>query len=113
MRRHTAGSAASPQNAGRVHLQLLLQAGALWAYYPVEVVQVVREETGGVYSARSFNHHHFCARCGCGTYGISPEWSRETMRPTGRQRIQINARRFDDFDLSATPVELIDGRSLW
>jgi hypothetical protein len=88
--------------------------GSLWAYYtpeqfrlltPVEDVSTYRWQT-------MTNQHHFCANCGCGTYGESPDWS--TGEPDFEHpRIGINARLFDDFDLGAVPVTVIDGKNLW
>ena len=56
--------------------------------------------------------HHFCASCGCGTYSESPDWS--TGKPDfDNPKVGINARLFDDFDLDAVPVTVIDGKNLW
>ena len=57
--------------------------------------------------------HHFCASCcGCGTYSESPDWS--TGKPDfERPKVSVNARLFDDVDLDAVPVTVIDGKNLW
>lgn len=56
--------------------------------------------------------HHFCTTCGCGTYTETPDWS--TGEPDfDNPKISINARLFDDFDLDAVPVTMIDGCNLW
>jgi hypothetical protein len=56
--------------------------------------------------------HHFCANCGCGTYSESPDWS--TGKPDFENpRVGVNARLFNDFDLDAVPVTVIDGKNLW
>ena len=56
--------------------------------------------------------HHYCAGCGCGTYSESPDWS--TGKPDfDNPKVAVNARLFDDFDLDAVPINLIDGKNLW
>ena len=48
----------------------------------------------------------------CGTYSESPDWS--TGKPDfDNPKVGVNARLFDDFDLDAVPVNLIDGKNLW
>ena len=56
--------------------------------------------------------HHFCANCGCGTYSESPDWS--SGKPDfDNPKVGVNSRLFDDFDLDAVPVTVIDGKNLW
>ena len=56
--------------------------------------------------------HHFCANCGCGTYSELPDWS--TGKPDfDNPKVGVNSRLFDDFDLDAVPVTVIDGKNLW
>jgi hypothetical protein len=53
-----------------------------------------------------------CAKRGCGTYSESPDWS--TGKPDfDNPRVGVNARLFDEFDLEAVPVNVIDGKNLW
>ena len=50
--------------------------------------------------------------CGCGTYSESPDWS--TGKPDfDNPKVGVNSRLFDDFDLDAVPVTVIDGKNLW
>lgn len=56
--------------------------------------------------------HDFCAICGCGTFSESPDWSRGQADFTGL-KIGVNARLFDDFNLDAVRVIVIDGKNLW
>ena len=53
-----------------------------------------------------------CATCGCGTYSESPDWS--TGKPDfDKMKVGVNAWLFDDFNLDAVPVVVIDGKNLW
>ncbi|WP_342210641.1 hypothetical protein [Arsenicitalea aurantiaca] len=71
-----------------------------------------REDAKSVYAPRVVNQHHFCTRCGCTTYSITPDWSVGTPGD-GDTRIAVNARLFDDFDLEAVRVKHLDGRTGW
>ncbi|MBW8880194.1 MAG: GFA family protein, partial [Asticcacaulis sp.] len=43
---------------------------------------------------------------------LSPSWV--DFKPDfDNMRVALNARLFDDFDVEALPVEVIDGRNLW
>jgi hypothetical protein len=56
--------------------------------------------------------HGFCAVCGCGTFTETPDFS--TGEPDfDNPRISVNSRLFDDFDLDAVEVVVIDGKNLW
>jgi hypothetical protein len=91
------------------------KSGGLWAYYEVTGLRILREEHGRVYSPTSPLHeHHFCARCGCTTYGISPDYSLEDTEVPEKKKFAVNARLLDDYALfRSLPVEEIDGRNLW
>jgi hypothetical protein len=56
--------------------------------------------------------HNFCANCGCGTFSESPDWSTGNA-DFEKMKVGVNARLFDDFDLDAVPVTVIDGKNLW
>jgi hypothetical protein len=88
--------------------------GALWAYYKPEQFRLLTsEENSATYQwqTRTVEHHH-CANCGCGTFTVSPDFS--TGKPDFEHpKVGVNARLFDDFDLDAVPVQVIDGRNLW
>ncbi|HWK65525.1 MAG TPA: GFA family protein [Rhizobiaceae bacterium] len=90
------------------------KSGALWAYYkPSQFKLTTPEENVATYRWGTFTiKHHFCATCGCSTYGESPDWS--TGKPDFENpKIGVNARLFDDFDLDGVEVEVIDGKNLW
>lgn len=90
------------------------KSGGLWAYYAPERPRIVADEFGAVYSASGgINQHHFCSRCGCSTYGISPDWSLGDTAIPEAKKFAINAKLLDDFELAALTVETIDGRNLW
>ena len=92
------------------------KTGGLWGYYQPEELTIISEEHGGIYNPKGFNEHHFCAKCGCTTYGITPDWSEADIgantMPSGK-KIGLNIRLFDDFDVASVPVQTIDGRNLW
>lgn len=90
------------------------KSGALWAYYkPDQFKLITPQEDVATYKWRTFTvKHHFCANCGCSTYGESPDWS--TGEPDfDNPQIGVNARLFDDFDLDSVEVVVIDGKNLW
>ena len=88
--------------------------GALWAYYtPAQFRLLSPEENVATYLWQSRTvKHHFCANCGCGTFGESPDWS-TGKADFDKMKVGVNARLFDDFDLDAVPVTVIDGKNLW
>ena len=104
----------APASVTRCTCSLCSKRGALWAYYtPAQFRLLSPPESVATYlwGSRTVKHH-FCASCGCGTYSESPDWS------TGKAdfdnpKVAVNARLFDDFDLDAVPVNMIDGRNLW
>jgi hypothetical protein len=88
--------------------------GALWAYCtPAQFKLTTPKGADAVYRWQSKTvKHHFCPECGCTTFSESPDWS--TGKPDfDNPRIGVNARIFDDFDLGAVPVTVIDGKNLW
>ncbi len=104
----------APADVTRCTCSFCSKRGALWAYYtPAQFKLLTARDRVSTYQWRSFTvHHHHCAICGCGTYSESPDWS------TGEAdfehpRIGINARLFNDFDLDAVEVKVIDGKNLW
>ena len=52
-----------------------------------------------------------CSICGCPTYGESPDFS-TGVADFSKPRIGVNARLFDDFDLDAVEVVVVDGKNL-
>ncbi|KAB8164038.1 GFA family protein [Lysobacter maris] len=88
--------------------------GALWAYYTPESFRLLTP-AGDVATYRWQTQTvklNFCANCGCATFNESPDWSGGEP-DFDNPKIAVNARLFDDFDLDALPVEVIDGRNLW
>ena len=103
-----------PSSVTRCTCSYCSKSGALWAYYkptqfrltsPVEQVATYK------WGSRTVKHH-FCATCGGTTYSESPDWS--TGKPDfDKMKIGVNAHLFEDFDLDAVPVTVIDGKNLW
>jgi hypothetical protein len=88
--------------------------GSLWAYYtPAQFKLTTPAEDVATYQWGSFTiKHHFCATCGCGTFTETPDWS--TGEPDfDNPKISVNARLFDDLDLTGVETVVIDGKNLW
>ncbi|MET4331150.1 hypothetical protein ABIB80_007009 [Bradyrhizobium sp. i1.15.2] len=104
----------APASVTRCTCSLCAKRGALWAYYtPAQFRLLSPAENVATYlwGSRTVKHH-FCASCGCGTYSESPDWS--TGKPDfDNPRVAVNAHLFDEFDLEAVPVTMIDGKNLW
>lgn len=87
------------------------KTGGLWAYFPADGPRIEADEHGAIYSASAGrNRHHFCRRCGCQTYGLSPDWSNPE---SGRDHLALNVRLIEGLDLAALAIETVDGRNLW
>jgi hypothetical protein len=104
----------APAGVTRCTCSLCSKRGALWAYYtPAQFRLISPEENVATYQWRTKTvKHNFCARCGCGTFSESPDWSSGNA-DFDKMKIGVNARLFDDFDLDAVPVTVIDGKNLW
>lgn len=104
-----------PRSVTQCSCTYCTKSGALWAYYPPTAPKVLSETHGAIYSPTTPLHeHHFCARCGCTTYSISPDYSLEDTEVPDRKKLAVNARLLDDYALlTSLPVETIDGRNLW
>jgi hypothetical protein len=103
-----------PAEVTRCTCSLCSKRGALWAYYkPAQFRLTSSPENIATYRWGSRTvKHHYCANCGCGTYSESPDWS--TGKPDfDNPKVGVNSRLFDDFDLDAVPVTVIDGKNLW
>ncbi|MGE7469975.1 GFA family protein [Bosea sp. NPDC003192] len=88
--------------------------GALWSYHkPAQFRLLTPRESLSTYRWQSrMVAHHFCGNCGCTTYTESPDWS--SGEPDfDNPKVAVNARALDDFDLTAVPVTVIDGKNLW
>jgi hypothetical protein len=104
----------APENVTRCTCSFCSKRGSLWAYYtPSQFTLTTSEANLSTYRWGSKTvKHHFCAVCGCGTFTETPDWS--TGKPDfDNPKISVNARLFDDFDLDAVEVVVIDGKNLW
>ena len=104
----------APENVTHCTCSFCSKRGSLWAYYtPSQFTLTTPEANISTYRWGSKTvKHHFCAICGCGTFTETPDWS--TGKPDfDNPKISVNARLFDDFDLDAVEVVVIDGKNLW
>jgi hypothetical protein len=102
----------APASVTRCTCSICSKKGSLWAYYEPAQFRLQPAPTGETayrWSSRSVTFHH-CPTCGCSTYNETFDWS---SGEAGRPMISVNARLFDEFDLDAVPVHVIDGRNLW
>ena len=104
----------APARVTRCTCTLCSKRGALWAYYTPQQFRITSPGgEGAIYGRHTETvRHYFCPLCGCGTYSVSPAWSKGTP-DFDHPKIGVNARLLDDFDLDAVPVDVIDGRNLW
>ncbi|MBW8733997.1 MAG: GFA family protein [Asticcacaulis sp.] len=104
---------AAPESVTRCTCSICSKKGALWAYYTPAEVKFETPAVTATYRWQSNSvEHNFCPHCGCTTYTKSPSW--EDFKPNfEKPRIALNARLFNDFDLDAVAVEVIDGKNLW
>ena len=105
----------APATATQCTCTYCTKTGAQWAYYEPDAVRVASAIHGGIYSPTNPLHeHHFCARCGVSTYGITPAYSLDDVEMPTTKKLGVNVRLLDDYALfSSLPVEIIDGRNLW
>jgi hypothetical protein len=104
----------APADVTRCTCSFCSKSGSLWAYYtPAQFRLTSAPENVATYRWGSKTvKHHFCANCGCTTFSESPDWS--TGKPDfEKMKIGVNAWLFDDFETSAVPVTVIDGKNLW
>ena len=104
----------APDSVTQCTCSFCSKRGALHAYYTPDQFKLrTARDRVSTYQWRSFTVlHHHCAICGCPTYSESPDFS--TGKPDfDHPRIGVNARLFDDFDLAAVPINVIDGKHLW
>ncbi|MDQ3126749.1 MAG: GFA family protein [Pseudomonadota bacterium] len=105
-------SAPAPETVTCCNCSICSKRGALSAYYAPEQVELcLTSDALAAYQwgDRMMTFHH-CAACGCGVFSEAPAWTTDEGedRPA---RIILNARLFDDFELDAVPVRLVDGRN--
>lgn len=104
----------APASVTRCTCSICSKRGALWAYYNLANFKLLtpRENVASYRWQSKMVSHNFCPVCGCGTFTETPDWS--TGEPNfDNPQIAVNAHLFDDFDLQAVPVEVIDGKNLW
>jgi hypothetical protein len=104
----------APKQLTRCTCSFCAKRRALWACYaPAEFKLLTARDRVSTYQWRSYTvHHHHCSICGCGTYSESPTW--ENNQPNfEKPRIGVNARLFDDFELDAVPLQVLDGKNPW
>jgi hypothetical protein len=102
-----------PEQLTRCTCSFCSKRGMLYAYYPPERFRLMtppEHEATYRWGSREVVHR-FCPLCGCGVYFDSPVW--EDGRKQGRRHIGVNARLFDDFQATAWPQTVIDGKNLW
>ena len=104
---------AVPTSVTECNCTFCSKRGALWAYYQPEEVNFIQSNQTTAYAAGegSMNEHHHCTICGCSAYTMTVSWN-EDFTP-GDPRIAVNARLFEDFDLSSVLVEHVDGLNQW
>ncbi|HEY9013022.1 MAG TPA: GFA family protein, partial [Devosia sp.] len=60
----------APVHATQCTCTYCTKSGGIWAYYDVGGPRILSDTHGAIYSPTTPLHeHHFCARCGCTTYG--------------------------------------------
>ena len=99
----------APENVTQCTCSFCSKRGALWAYYtPSQFNLTTPEANVSTYRWGSKTIKHHC----CGTFTETPDWS--SGEPDfDNPKISVNARLFDDFDLDAVEVVVIDGKNLW
>ena len=103
----------SPSEVTQCTCSLCSKRGALWAYYQPNDVTIAPQSTTATYRWQSMTvEHNFCPACGCVVNNLSPNWS--TGKPDfTNMNVSLNARLFDDFDITSLPVTVLDGKNLW
>jgi hypothetical protein len=89
--------------------------GALLAYYaPAQFHVTISGIDDTMYRWHTkLVAHHFCPVCGCATFSDSPAFETGGSWDQRTRRIGVNARLFDNFDATAIPVVVMDGKNLW
>ena len=104
----------APTGVTSCNCSICSKRGALHAYYtPAQFKLTTARDRVSTYQWNTYVvQHHHCGVCGCPTYGESPSF--ETGKADfDNPRIGVNARLFEDFDLSAVPVIYLDGKRGW
>ncbi|KAJ3032229.1 hypothetical protein HDV00_007950 [Rhizophlyctis rosea] len=110
-----------PSHLTRCTCTFCSKRGVLWAYYPTSSFTLKSNTNNATWKNSIGADHHFCAKCGCGTYSETPEFEKDEENGgfkivEGKRKISINARLLEDgFDVESGDVniEVIDGKNLW
>ena len=104
--------AEAPASVTRCTCSFCSKRGALHAYYtPDQFRLTTARDRVSTYQWRSYTvQHHHCGVCGCPTYSESPDYS-TGVADFSKPRIGVNARLFDDFDLDAVEMVVVDGKT--
>ncbi len=103
-----------PDGLTRCTCSYCAKHGALWAYYkPDEFKLSEPPQAQTTYRWRTkLVAHHFCPTCGCATHSVSPDFSKGAP-DFDNPRVGVSAHLFDDLDIAALPVTVLDGKNLW
>jgi hypothetical protein len=103
---------AAPSSVKRCTCSICSKLGTLWAYYQPEDFKLQEQpscEATYRWSSKMVAFK-FCPACGCSTYTETFGWA---TGDGGKPMIAVNARLFDDLDLDAVQIEVIDGKNQW
>jgi hypothetical protein len=94
--------ASPPQSIGECNCSICRRLGTLWAYYDPSDVVIEGETAAYAWGDQTMEFRR-CNVCGCTTHWVSldPE----------ENRMAINARMLEDFDLGSVELRKIDGAS--
>ena len=100
-----------PTRLARCNCSYCDRTGAEWGYCkPDEFKLITTPKRLSAYQLGTYTAVHFhCGNCGCATHGTTPDYS--TGKPDFEHPIvAYNVRMAHEFDRSALPVDLHDGR---
>ena len=104
-----------PPELTRCTCSFCAKRGTLYAYFEPRQFQLTKAGSDdAIYRWNTkLVAHHFCSRCGCGTFSDSPAFQPDGSWDKVTRRVGANARLFDGFDAAQAPVSVIDGKNLW
>jgi hypothetical protein len=102
---------APPEQVTDCNCSSCSKRGALWAYYAEDEFRLTtaRDRVSTYQWGDYWMKLHYCAICGCATYNEGPVW-KDGAVDFSVNRIGVNARLFDGFDLAAVPVRYLNGK---
>ena len=105
--------ATTPTDLTECNCTFCSKRGLLIAYYKPEQVNLIQPQNSTVCANNdSSNQHHHCSVCENWVYNIMETSWNEDFTPGG-PKISVNARLFEDFDLTSLPLNKIDGLNQW